>query len=95
MTSDADLKRRIEEVAAKHNIEIKSARRFGDSLFIEANHEVNELAYFAAILFYKLSDYEFEKVAVRHSVTGQTEEFDMYEVLERLILAADLNDDIS
>lgn len=95
MPDDVDLTKKVEEATASHDIDIKSARRFGNSLSIEADHHVNELSYLAAILFYKLSDYEFEKVTIRHSKTRQTKEFDMYEILGRLITAADFDDDTS
>lgn len=89
MPEDLEVTKRVEDIASKHGVDIKAVRTYGDTLFVEADYNVNELSYLAALWFHTLSDYEFDEVAVRHSRTNETEEYGLYEVLGRLITAAD------
>jgi hypothetical protein len=92
MTADAEITKKVEEAAAKYDVDVKSVRRFDNTLFVEADSHVSELSYLAALWFYVLSSYEFEKVAIRHSKTSEIKEYDLYEVLGQLISAADNSD---
>lgn len=91
MTNEDQITKRVEEAAAKHDIKVNAARSFGDTLFIETDslRGANELSYFAALLFYKFSEERYQKVAIRIHSTGEIEEFELYDVLGRLVAAAE------
>jgi hypothetical protein len=87
--NETELTRKVKKAAAEHDVDVQSAKVFGNTLFVEADTHVSELSYLAALWFHELSENEFEEVAIRHNETGDIEEYGLYEVLGKLVAAAD------
>lgn len=95
MTDDTELTRKVRAAAAEHDVAVQSARVFGNTLFVQAETHVSELSYLAALWFHELSENEFEIVAIRHVRTGEIKEYGVYEVLGKLVAAADQSGSLS